>query len=591
MPLAAYQYLPTTPPTPQLPQEIPGSSHSRNTSDSSVWSLDSSPASIRTDCTVPSPCQDSFTSAPKSQRTRSPVRIYGPTLLPRVRTQDLALPSVNTSASQHRRAASVASNRAATALRVQRPDIVRARTGTPEDSTLNTPLSAVSQYSIGFNAPLHSPNVTLTPSFRRRPGHTRATSTPNIDAATLSRYAFPHARLPTYTTSVPQCSPLATPYTPDFPQYASNLSYQTPIYEDVYQAIPANSNPYVIPDLTEPTTTLKAYLTSPNVVVHPIQQTTSIMGRGLQKHFWWDIRNVDTWDDFCLPAILQNLKRNLVVETGESTLPPPPPLSHSRLSPHSESALRDVIRDYYAAKVNRAMPFTQGPDRHLTMRAYNAPRPSMDSPHFISNYASDNLKISTGEPRAHIVGIVRSWDRWNTAMRRDTPVKRVEYLQALAQLHSHMRAHSCRYGFIMTEIELVCVRAGTEDTPYFGHLELSAPISLSAFDNGEDYDDEEDVENEDGPSSQQRQPMTACLALWYLHMLARDQTFEGTSPWHTNIGPACDMSRGKVMEAKDDWIPNPGTGERRTAKTQRGWALPEDPFNRKKEGGGTKRGR
>ena len=184
-----------------------------------------------------------------------------------------------------------------------------------------------------------------------------------------------------------------------------------------------------------------------------------------------------------------------------------------------------------------------------------------DGPHFISNYQNDRDRTISGNGRGRVVGVVKSFDRWHTGKRHGNGVEKVEYLQGLSQLQCYMREHSCRYGFIITEIELVCVRAGTEETPYFGFLELASSVP---------------VKTETG--------LTTCMALWYLHMLAKKEPLPGQCGWKINIGAPADLTRSNVLDEKDDWIPpKPNTIETRNAKSRRGWVWPSDPFNRKKE--------
>ena len=208
---------------------------------------------------------------------------------------------------------------------------------------------------------------------------------------------------------------------------------------------------------------------------------------------------------------------------------------------------------------------------------------SRDGPHFLANYQNDYEKTLAGNGRGRVVGIVKTFDRWNTSMRHEMGQKRVEYLNGLSHIHRYMREHSCRYGFIITEIELVCVRLGSakastspnpdhshnhgdengdDNIPFFGFLELAPTIALK---------------NQEG--------LTACLALWYLHMLAKDEPLPGQLGWKVEIGTPSDVTRSKVLQKKDSWIPEPGMAEKRQAKTIRGWVLPSDPWNRKKEGG------
>ena len=268
-----------------------------------------------------------------------------------------------------------------------------------------------------------------------------------------------------------------------------------------------------------------------------------------------------------------------------ATALPQPHIAPYRLHPDSESSLRDLCRDFYAAKLNSAMRVTLGHSRYISMRTPDrSARGPHEGPHFISNYVNDATETLAGNGRGRIVGIVRSFDRWNSGMRHEAANRKVVYLEGLAQLQKHMRDHGCRYGFILTEIELVCVRAGTSDRPFFGELELAAPVRLAASASPSAKGGENGVP---GSTADEEEPLTALMALWYLHMLARDTPLPGqTCGWKLDVGPPCAMTRMNVLEGgKDAWIPEPGLGEMREARRLRGWVWPADPWNRKKEGG------
>lgn len=90
-----------------------------------------------------------------------------------------------------------------------------------------------------------------------------------------------------------------------------------------------------------------------------------------------------------------------------------------------------------------------------------------------------------------------SW-KWGSSMRytRARPVKR-EYKQVLAQVNYYMRQHNARYGYILTNAELVAVkRLGGN-----GRLALSAAIPWTSGGAGQ---------------------MSVLLALWFLGMLAAE---------------------------------------------------------------------
>ncbi|KAL1980592.1 hypothetical protein VTN96DRAFT_3922 [Rasamsonia emersonii] len=291
----------------------------------------------------------------------------------------------------------------------------------------------------------------------------------------------------------------------------------------------------------------------------------------------------------------------------------------SRLSPESENALISLINDIYAPRVNAALAVSQGRD-HL--RLYPAPDAHTSASrnrggaHFLANYASDTERTSSGSPRGRVVGIVKSFDRWNTGMRNEPPHRRVEYLRGLAHLQRCMREHSCRYGFIMTEIELVCVRAGCDegdDVPYFGFLELASPIATkesSATFNVEAVKSAEAVATADSsepphsPGSSDDSssrsaspptascpenaseglnvPMTATLGLYFLLMLSKAVPLPSQPSGHLNVGGPGALTRQRILpEPKDKWIPEPQTAEKRVAKRVRGWVWPQDAWDRR----------
>lgn len=137
----------------------------------------------------------------------------------------------------------------------------------------------------------------------------------------------------------------------------------------------------------------------------------------------------------------------------------------------------------------------------------------------------------------------------------------------------------------MTEIELLCVRCGGPSSaaavdpttvnaqtgiPIFGYLEVSSPISLSTH----------GLHPETGEIQ-----MTAGLALWYLHMLARDNSFEGMGTWRMEVGGPAALTRQNFLD-KDTWIPKPNMSEKREAKRVRGWVDPHEPLSKRECGRG-----
>jgi hypothetical protein len=367
--------------------------------------------------------------------------------------------------------------------------------------------------------------------------------------------------------------------TQDFvvPEFEAAPAVQYPSFTDVsfdsFQQVPATSS-------------LVEYLSSTNPSPSLVRRVTSAP-RGINNHFWWDIRNLRSWEDFNITTIksIPSVLPLLEVPVPANYLPQP---CRQNLQPENESALQDICTNYYANKVNAALKVAQG-NSHMIMRAIKPVAGQRQQPEFVSNYPSDYEKTLFGDSRGRVVGLVKCYDQWNTGMRSESPPKQVLYLQGLAHLHRVMREHGCRYGFIMTEIELLCVRCGgpssfsTPDpttvnaqtgVPIYGYLETSAPIRLSTSGS---HPEAGDIQ------------LTAALALWYLHMLAKENPFEGMGTWRMDVGGPAALTRQNFLD-KDTWIPKPQLGEKREAKRVRGWVFPDEPLS-KRECGKGKRGK
>ncbi|KAG0159340.1 hypothetical protein PDIDSM_6862 [Penicillium digitatum] len=610
------RFRPTTPPHLSLGEYI-GSGHSCHASNSSVYSSESSPWSTMTGNTSP---------------TTSPTRHHhGPKLLPKIRLQDVVIfePVSANGPLRHRRVLSNTRNPppGLTSYPPARPSIGRRSRNIADRLTLASPISPVPMTAQGSFSALSSP-VTIIPSCKRKAGggHSRSVSASVLDVATLTRFGYPTYReLPKYTPQMQAQTTPTTPVTPITPSIMPYLSYSqrlgdqhfpasmqtsltvpTPQYS-YRQASAAQHSPVLLSpheDLAPRTTTLLSYLTLPIQPINIVRNVSVVPTRGLHDYFWWDIRNLRNWSSFSLAAfdsldsrLIQLLKTEIPAE-----LTPRVVVSPASLAPESEHDLVCLIRDLYAPRINAALAVSQGKD-HLQLYAApdvrNTGHKNHGHPHFLANYLSDTEQTSTGLPRGRLVGIVKSFDRWNTGMRNEAPHRRVEYLNGLAHLQRCMREHSCRYGFIITEIELVCVRAGCDagdEVPYFGYLEIAASIPLktatgrrahprdaplatpvsarsfsssssscSSFPLSQDSSDPE-------PAEDALPAMTAGLGLYFLLMLSKSVPLPHQPSAHLNVGGPGAMTRQRILvEAKDKWIPEPQIGEKRDAKRGEGW--------------------
>jgi hypothetical protein len=115
-------------------------------------------------------------------------------------------------------------------------------------------------------------------------------------------------------------------------------------------------------------------------------------------------------------------------------------------------------------------------------------------------YFDPNLQALTRPNR--LPGNLKPSYKWSLAMRDNnpTPYDQKQFRQALSQVNWCMRQHNTRFGFILTDRELVAIRRLNED----GHLELSDSIPWTT----------------QGNAAQPQ--LTVLLGLWYLGMLASD---------------------------------------------------------------------
>ncbi|EPQ61616.1 Bgt-3985 [Blumeria graminis f. sp. tritici] len=325
-----------------------------------------------------------------------------------------------------------------------------------------------------------------------------------------------------------------------------------------------------------PCTTLRDYLTSPNPTPELVRQINTQPRGSKINDFWWDIRQILPWTGFNHQAFTAapGLHNLLNINVPSNILPSPPRKS---MQPETELELMNFYDQYYATKLNAALELSLGP-RHLTM--LQSKKNSAD-PCFISNYTDQVSQSLYGQGLGRIVGLVKSFNRWNSGMYVEGNHRKVEYLRGLSHLHRHMRENGCRYGFIMTEIELVVVRNSKESVPFFGYLEIQTiPLAANSSQNSASHQDDTIF----GTNDSQTQPkITALQALWYLHMLARDSLIPGQVGWKSEVGVLAEGTRKKCLP-RDLWMPEPNIAEKRDSKRARGWIWPKEVVSRREIG-------
>ncbi|KAL2270169.1 hypothetical protein VTJ83DRAFT_2353 [Remersonia thermophila] len=544
----------------ELPPYTPG--HARSSSQSSsVYSFESSPSD-----SVPAP------STARTTPARSPIRTHGPLLLPKIRSQDQAMmPSAEPTRPAKRARTSPAPTPAP-----------KKQCRSSHSRSLTSPETLSYSAALFANDSSPAPLLCSPVAFARDPSmmHARRASACSLNDVVV----FPSFQLPAYapparlsgSPSPPPQPPVVQPLHPAVPQVQPE-----PYLYDPYlgrEASPLAPAATITPEPVA-TTTLYSFLTSPNPAPALVRTLSFPLRDPHQRHFWWDVRQVRPWTDFTASGILSfpGAAACLSAPIPANVLPAPPV---TQRHPETEQDLHAIYAAHYLPKLNSALALCSRRPLRLAVPPKASSSPAAlgmaTDCMFVASAAGESPAAAVmfgGKPTARVVGLVKSFDRFNTGMRAEGNIKRVEYLRGLAHLHHAMREHGCRYGFILTEIELVVVRNGTEHTPHFGFLEV-ASVQLASTD-----DLHEDGSIPDADEAR----LTACLALWGLCMLAGDEPMPGHAHWRAEIGAPADGTRRKALP-RDGWMPQPQLAEKREAKRARGWVLPECPVGRKEVG-------
>nr|POE89834.1 hypothetical protein CFP56_20303 [Quercus suber] len=556
----------------------PGGSAS-TTSSSFPEQQDWSPGTVFTNASTP---------PPRSPRV---TRDCGPLLLPRVRPQDQVHDvSANAHYYAHNRTTSLPTNGFPIQFGGHLPTYTHSdrRSKSPpgpvfDSATLSAPSPFDHMINDHASSHLRRPVITdhRSTSATNVRTHSRNVSSSSIDASMLSRYGYPTYRLsPTPhpgnhgSTSSSRSSSALSHLAPMAMSGSHMQAYPNHRRTASPSPQPSRLSTEVTydPVLDRRTSTCLEYLTNPNPAPHLVQRISE-GHRGQSLHFWWDVRNVRAWSDFSIATIsaIPELRRLLQIPVVLRDLPEPVKVN---TNPETAVQLADLCAFHHAVKVNAALKITQGSGTHIAMRSLRSAPGARAQPEFVSSYQTDQDRTIFGDGRGRVIGIIKCYEQWNSGMRNGQNPEKVKYLQSLAHLQRFMREHETRYGFIMTEIELVCVRVGgapsdTSNVPLFGHLEVAASVQISA--------------SGTGPGGNMK--MTAGLALWWLHMLAKERPIPGQYHWKMDVGGPAALTRQHHLH-KDDWIPVPQTKEKRDAKVCRGWVFPNEPLSKRETGRG-----
>lgn len=518
--------------------------HSRAGSQASFCSsaLESSPSDLA-----------STRASTPATRCSTPVRHYGTVLLPKIRSQDQSLEQSPPKRARISKSISPASiQKPRRRQQAFRPSHARSFTN-PE--SLNNLASASAFFATPQNSSLSQSSLLCAPVTFAQDNDdntfetSRRAASISLDGASLDKFGFPtYRQMPAYVAS--------NMAHPQMDNFSFNFAPRAP-------------SPLSMPSLTpEPagSTTLMDFLTTHNPTPSLVRSLSYSPRDPNTKHFWWDVRQVRSWSSFNLATVISLPGASALLECPVPEPLLPQPAAGTR-HPETESSLHNIYASYYVPKLNSALAVSSQKALQFSSSTFKSGNATEQV--FVANIpgeASTAAAIFGGKPTARVVGIVKSFDRFNTGMRVEGNIKRVEYLRGLSHIHHVMREHGTRYGFILTEIELLIVRNGAEKTPHFGYLEVTS-IPLTAA-----QEDDDEV------------PLTACLALWGLCRMAGDESASAEHMhWKAEIGAPAEGTRRKALP-RDDWMPQPQLAEKREAKRARGWVLPEDAVGRKELG-------
>ncbi|PWY68868.1 hypothetical protein BO83DRAFT_390659 [Aspergillus eucalypticola CBS 122712] len=214
-----------------------------------------------------------------------------------------------------------------------------------------------------------------------------------------------------------------------------------------------------------------------------------------------DINNVGHWAGFNLTSKQQQFGP-LLAAAGIPDEPfqpsPPRPIN-------SEAAVRSRIDAYLTNRIIRALRCgfshlqTTQQLANLTVVKYDVGQMAATPSGFIPDFAFFDPDLDPRTRPNRVPGDAKPSYKWSFALKNHLkPSSRDEFKQALSQVNYYMKLHHARYGFIITDRELVAIRRLDED----GNLELSTPIPWTAK----------------GTASEPR--LTVLLGVWYLGMLA-----------------------------------------------------------------------
>ncbi|EER36952.1 conserved hypothetical protein [Histoplasma capsulatum var. duboisii H88] len=215
----------------------------------------------------------------------------------------------------------------------------------------------------------------------------------------------------------------------------------------------------------------------------------------------------------CLARVYSAAYYEPLSPAAHNTSLPSEPITSPGPIVSSENQLRALIVTQFKNRIRHALRATfdqfgnqlQGP-QGLTRVSYD----EGEGARILNNYKPDTAFFDETMPATtswnRAPGEVKPSWKWTSNLRNSPlPAGRREFRQVLSRLNFYMKQHHARYGYIITDLELVPVRRRDNG----GNLDLAQPIAWNARGN---------------PGNEQ---LTVMLALWYLGMLAAQNNGPG----------------------------------------------------------------
>ncbi|PGH13996.1 hypothetical protein AJ79_03265 [Helicocarpus griseus UAMH5409] len=215
------------------------------------------------------------------------------------------------------------------------------------------------------------------------------------------------------------------------------------------------------------------------------------------QYNWRQINSVGTWPEFTYGQIMQRYGQ--VLEQAQIVSEPMPDSPPQVI--HTKGGFANRFHTYIHSRLRRALRagFQHLAPQLATLHLTPVTVDLGDATQIIDGFSSDialfQARTLNSTPN-RCPGILKaSWDwtsDWETA---EAQSDRIEYLQVLSETNFYMKQHNARYGFILTDTELVPVKRLDAN----GNLLVARAIPWEAA----------------GPGRS-----TVLLSLWYLGMLS-----------------------------------------------------------------------